>query len=169
MLYFVSTTKGLIICTILYVVCVFIPLLWLLRKMLKPEHIEIEDGKIKEKDLTIFYNLALQKPFYVKLVILILIFMFISSIIMCYGGIETEDYTDFFIFFITICYILLGIQLIEERKTLFYGFLPIIKVLVFFGKILLVLLLLVRKILEFIMYIFFILPFKLIIKFLESK
>ena len=169
MLHLIETTTGLIIFTILYILIVWIPLFLLLRKMLKPEHIEIENGKIKEKDLTIFYNLALQKPIYVKLVVLFLIFAFVVSILMFYGGLETEDYEEFFALCITICYILLIIQLIEERKTLFYGFLPIIKVFVFFWKILSILLLPLKKILEFVMYVFFILPFKLIIKFLESK
>lgn len=173
MLYFISTTKGLIICSILYIICVFIPLLWLLKKMLQPEQIEIENGHIKEKNLTIFYNLALQNPFFVKLAILFLAFILIVSVIMFYGGLDVEHYEDFFKLFITICYILLVIQLVEERKTLFYAFLPIISVFVFFGRVFLGLVMLIgiilKKTLEFVMNVFFILPFKFIIKLLETK
>lgn len=173
MLYFISSTRGLIICTIFYVVFVFIPLLWFLRKMLQPEHIEIENGRVKMKDLTIFYNLALENPIYVKLTIFTLFIMAFISFVMFYFGFGVESFNLVFKLFIWICVVLLIIQCVEERKMLYYAFLPIIATILFFARAILGLLILIgialKKILEFVIDIVFILPFKLIIKFLESK
>lgn len=173
MLHLIETTTGLIIFTILYILIVWIPLFLLLRKMLQPEHIEIENGRVKMKDLTIFFNLALENPIYVKLTIFTLFIMTFISFVMFYFGFGVESFNLVFKLFIWICVVLLIIQCVEERKMLYYAFLPIIATILFFARAILGLLILIgitlKKILEFIMVVFFILPFKILIKIFESK
>ena len=170
MLYFVSTTKGIIIMSILGILFLIPIWMWIH----KPEYIVVdENGRPKIKETDLFYNLPLQNPIYIKLALLLFGFIIVSSLIMFHYGVDVEIFEMFFKFFMLLCYILIGVQILEERKTILFGFAPIIiKITRFLKEVFLIILgilYLIKIILLAIVNIFFILPFKLLYKILGIK
>ena len=154
-------------------VFVLIPIIYFIKTLLKPEHIEVENGQIKLKEGAIFYNLALQNPIYTKIAILCLVLTTLISVLMYYCGIDEDFFDLVFHILIYVCMVLLFIQIIEERKTFFFGFLPIILKIAEILKILLGLVLgilyLLKMILLGIVNVFFIFPFKILYRILGIK
>lgn len=172
MLTFVSSTKGIIIMSVL-AIFVLIPIVYFIKALLKPEHIEVENGQIKFKEGALFYNLALQNPIYTKIAIFCLILTTLISILMYYCGIDAEVFDLVFHILIYVCIVLLLIQVVEERKTFLFGFLPIILQVIEAFKVLLGLILGIFYLLKMafvgIANILFIFPFKILYKILGIK
>lgn len=164
---------GLIFGLICLIVFVSIPVVMIIRAIVKPEQIDIVDGKFKMKKGAIFYNLALQNPIYVKITILCLFVTIFFSFLMYYYGADDEFFALFFGFFMFICAILLFIQCVEERQTLLFGFLPILIYCAYIWKAIKFLIIKIYYLLKFlfekIVYLVFFVPFKIVYKVLGIK
>ena len=170
-------TIGLIIGIISFIIFLIVPFVLIIRAIVKPEQIDVEDGKVKIKKGAIFYNLALQNPLYVKLTIFFIFIGTLTSLLMYYRGVDVEVFEMFAKALLFTCIIFLGIQIIEERRTFLFGFLPIIIYCAYAWKIIwkitkfisIKLYFLLKKLFEGIVYIVFFLPFKVLNKVLGVK